>query len=148
MNPSKKKTIIFELEFFAVWCAWHIWKENIYGSPTIIFTDNDAVRDSLIGCQTGSESASAILEACLRLEFSIAVNLWIARVPTDSNIADDPSRNVVDTLVQLGASRDLIDDQNLWKLLLESVNGGDKDQQLRPHSLKKKFVGERSQHMS
>ena len=69
MNVSHKKTIIFELEFLAIWCALHVWAQHIESSPLVVFTDNDVVRDSLIGCRTSSDNASVILEACLRQEF-------------------------------------------------------------------------------
>ncbi len=51
----------------------------------MIFSDNDAVGDSLIGCQTSSSNAAVILEAS---------------VPTDSNIADDPSKRFSRTFVE------------------------------------------------
>ena len=98
----------------------------------VVFTDNDAVRDSLIGCRTNSDNASIILEACLRREFSLALNLWVARVPTDSNIADDPSRNSWDGLLRIGALHDALDLDEMWQLLETSTKGGGKDQQLRP----------------
>ena len=113
-NVSHKKTIIFELEFFAIWCALNVWAQYIESSPLVVFTDNDAVRDSLIGCRTNSDNASVILEACLRQEFSLALNLWVARV------------------LGLGALHDSLDLDNLWHLLKNSTKGGGKDQQLRP----------------
>ena len=131
-NVSHKKTIIFELEVFAIWCALNVWAQYIESSPLVVFTDNDAVRDSLVGCRTNSDNASDILEACLRQEFSLALNLWVARVRTDSNIADDPSRNASDGLLGLGALHDSLDLDNLWQLLKNSTKGGGKDQQLRP----------------
>ena len=130
MNVSHKKTIIFELEFLAIWCA--LWAQYIESSPVVVFTDNDAVRDSLIGCRTNSDNASIILEACLRQEFSVALNLWVARVPTDSNIADDLSRNASDGLLRLGALHDSLDLDEMWQLLKNSTKGGRNDQQLRP----------------
>ena len=51
LNPAKKKTIIFECEYVAVWCAFHLWKQFIAGQHIILFIDNNAVRDSLISCQ-------------------------------------------------------------------------------------------------
>ena len=59
----------------------------------MIYTDNDGVRDCLIACQTDSINGRPILTACLSAEFQLRGNFWYARVPTDSNIADAPSRN-------------------------------------------------------
>ena len=41
-------------------------------------------------------------EPCLQLEFEAAWNTWITRVPTESNIADNPSRFDVTSLIQSG----------------------------------------------
>ncbi len=147
MNVSHKKTIVFELEFLAIWCAFCVWAHQIESSPVVVFTDNDAVRDSLIGCRTSSDNASIILEACLRREFSLALNLWVARVPTDSNIADEPSRNSCDGLLRLGAIHDSLDLNEIWQQLENLTKGGGNDQQLRPQLTYKKKCAwcERSQ---
>ena len=39
-----------------------------------------------------------ILDACLNLENDIGCNSWITRVPTQSNISDDPSRLIADSM--------------------------------------------------
>ena len=115
MNVSGKRHIIFELEFLAMWSALYAWRDQLVCSPLVIFTHNDAVRDSLIACQTSRSYAAVILETCLRLEFSLALNMWIARVPTDSNIADDPSRDIVEHLLKLGAQRDTLNFEEMWR---------------------------------
>ena len=37
LNPSLKKTIIFECEFFALFCAFKIWSEQL-GRTAVIYT--------------------------------------------------------------------------------------------------------------
>ena len=56
------------------------------------------VHDALIACQTESKNGEPILEACLKLEYELCLNLWMSGVPTDSNIADDPSRGQCATM--------------------------------------------------
>ena len=102
INASKRKAIIFECEFFAVFCAMCLWKGKLAGCNVVIHTDNDGVRDSSISCHTTSANALPILNACLQLEFEAAWNTWITRVPTESNIADNPSRFDVTSLIQSG----------------------------------------------
>ena len=92
INVSKRKTVIFECEFFAVFCAMWLWKEMLAGCNIVIHTDNDGVRDAFISCHTTSDNALPIFNACLQLEFEQSWNAWITRVPTESNIADEPSR--------------------------------------------------------
>ena len=109
LNVSKKKKIIFELEFFTIWCALHVWKDFLLDAQAMIYTDNDGVRDCLIACQTDSANGRPILNACLRSEFDLRGNFWYARVPTDSNIADEPSRNDVRFLMSVKAERVEVD---------------------------------------
>ena len=46
--------------------------------------------------------AVGLVEFMLKLEMSLNVTPWYARVPTPSNPADDPSRGDVDDLVSRG----------------------------------------------
>ena len=48
INKSQRKTIIFELELFAILCALIGWKQFITNCAVVVYTDNDAVRDCLI----------------------------------------------------------------------------------------------------
>ena len=88
MNKSQRKTIIFELELFAILCAVIGGKQFITNCAVVVYTDNDAVRDCLISCNTSSSNARPILDPYLKVEFQISFNAWMSRVPTDSNIAD------------------------------------------------------------
>ena len=89
LNPSKKKTAIYECEFFALFCAFLLWGSRV-SSTVVIYTDNNAVRDILISCATSSPVARQILVATLALECECQMTPWYNRVPTDSNGADAP----------------------------------------------------------
>ena len=58
----------------------------------MIYTDNNGVRDSLISCNAANPIAKQILLAVLELETDKQFLPWYGRVPTDSNLADLPSR--------------------------------------------------------
>ena len=92
INKSQRKTIIFELELFAILCAVIGWKQFITNCAVVVYTDNDAVRDCLISCNTSSSNARPILDLYLKVEFQSSFNAWMSSVPTDSNIADAPSK--------------------------------------------------------
>ena len=78
-----RKTLIFELEFFAVFCALSMWTDIV--SPfAVVFIDNNGVKDALVRCGTSSVNASPILKACLTLEDDRGLRVWYARVPTHS----------------------------------------------------------------
>ena len=109
------KTIIFECEFFAVFCAMWSWREKLTVCNIVIHTDNDGVRDSFISCHTTSDNAVPILNACLQLEFEAAMNTWITRVPTESNVAGNPSRFDVTSLIQCGCTKMSFNSCSMWR---------------------------------
>lgn len=70
------------------------------GFQLVTYTDIDGVRAALAACQTESKNGEPNLEACLKLEYELGLNLWISRVPTHSNVADDPSSRQCDLLLE------------------------------------------------
>ena len=100
LNPSNKKTIIYECEFFAVSVAFDVWATLLQGKQVVFFIDNNAVRDSLIECGSNSKIASCLLEHMLQEESQSSIISWFARVPSKSNIADDPSTGQTGELVK------------------------------------------------
>ena len=58
----------------------------------ITFVDNNAAKDSLVRGHMDSLTGDPLLQSVLLLEFEQMSHNWYARVPTASNIADDPSR--------------------------------------------------------
>ena len=62
------------------------------GGLQVCFGDNDGVRFSLIRGTGGSFVASWLMEYHLNREADNNLCLWFARVPTEANISDFPSR--------------------------------------------------------
>ena len=114
MNKSQRKTVIFELELFAILCAVIGWKQVITNCAVVVYADNDAVRDCLISCNTASSNARPILDLYLKVEFQASFNAWMSRVPTDSNIADAPSRGDCKLLHSLRASETEVHVEMVW----------------------------------
>ena len=130
INKSHRKTVIFELELFAILCAVIGWKQFVASCAIVVYTDNDAVRDCLISCNTSSGNARPILDLYLKVEFEASFNAWMSRVPTDSNIADAPSRGDCQSLLSLGASKAEVNVDLVWNDVLEfQMSGGGNDQQ-------------------
>ena len=102
LNPNRADTIIFELEFLAVLCAFRLWSCLFSGAQVISFVDNNGVRDALISCHSSNCVGASILKEILKLESTSKVLQWYSRVPSISNIADDPSRFVFTQLKALG----------------------------------------------
>ena len=90
----RKDTIIYELELLAACVAL-----RIVGSPFLAssypvhYGDNGSVRFALIrGIVAQGIVAENIMQFHLEVEVSFNSNIWFARVPTEANIADLPSR--------------------------------------------------------
>ena len=88
----KKETIIYELEMLAGILAMALWTERMANSFQILFLDNDSVRYALIKGSATGDVACRLMHLHLKLEASQNLNTWFARVPTEANIADLPSR--------------------------------------------------------
>ena len=104
LNPSNKKSAIYECDFFVFFCSFWLWGDVITDA-VVIYTDNNGVRDTLISCGTQNSIAKKILTATLVLESTKQITPWYARVPTDSNLSDGPSRCSCDKVGSTGAVR-------------------------------------------
>ena len=102
LNPSGKQTAIFECEFFALFCAFSLWGERVTNA-VVIYTDNNGVRDSLISCVSRNVTARKILIATMALECICQLTPWYARIPTDSNLSDGPSKFCCQKVLSMGA---------------------------------------------
>ena len=124
LNITKRKTLIFECEFFAIFVAMKCWIEHLRNSQVVVCTDNEGVKDSLITCQTSSANATPLLCAIVQLEFDLRWNAWFSRVPTESNISDAPSRGKTQQLLDNGVHQYNIDLDHMWDDLLGLATRG------------------------
>ena len=91
-GAALKDTIIYELELAAAVVALAFWRNRLKGNLAVWFGDNDSVRFALIrACGTGPW-AEALLEYHLTLEATCNTKAWFARVATEANLSDYPSR--------------------------------------------------------
>ena len=118
LNPSGKKTIIHECEFLAVAIALRSWGHHLRAKQVVCFIDNNAVRDSLISAKASGGIAGRILECVLLDEADNGLMMWFARVPSKSNIADDPSRGCCKLLERLGSKELLVDVKSWWDIIV------------------------------
>ena len=108
---------IFELELLPVLVSIYIWRELISYKHCVIYVDNEAAQGALIKASSDSPSGAAIVSAFTSLEMDMQLKVWIARVPTSSNIADGPSRGDCDDLI----ARNLHRNEIPWKDVLMLV---------------------------
>lgn len=109
LNPAGKKTAIFQCEFFAVLVALSLWQKKLTNRQVVVYVDNDGVRDVLISCSTSDPVGHVLLTKVLELEGTLALSSWFTRVPSKSNIADDPSRGECKGLIASQARQDPVD---------------------------------------
>ena len=73
--------------------------------PLIGFVDNNSARDVAISGSGRNAVAVLLVDFLLKLEMSVCASPWYARVPTPSNIADEPSRGVERLLELMGSQK-------------------------------------------
>jgi hypothetical protein len=117
-NPQGKKIAIYECEFFALFCSFLVWMP-LFSKSVVIYTDNNAVRDTLISCSTSHSLVRMILIATLDLECEGQLTPRYARVPTDSSCADAPLRLSVQQLLYLGVEQTCLDVKDCWDKMLQ-----------------------------
>jgi len=95
LGADTKKTIIFEAELLAMVVAFSVWKEVLSAMSMICFVDNNSARDVAISGNGRNFTANLLIDFLLKLEMSSCTTPWYTRVPTPSNVADEPSRGEV-----------------------------------------------------
>ena len=94
--------VICQAEIFPTLVARHTWAKKIMGRRVIFFIDNDSARPALMKQYSPILSSLQIVEQCTAWDCAEGCTSWYARVPTEANLADGPSRNDVALLLQLG----------------------------------------------
>ena len=102
---------IFEAEVLPYLISLRIWSRILSRTCIFVFIDNEAARAAWITGFAHSNIAQQFLSAGTALEADLEIHPFFARVPTHSNLGDDPSRGRFSDLEARGASRILLDDQ-------------------------------------
>ena len=84
--------IICQAELFPILLAKQVWGSIFQNRRILIFVDNDASRFGLIKAESNSLVSQKIIKQYYRLESLSPSVTWFARVPSESNPADPPSR--------------------------------------------------------
>ena len=74
-------------------------------SQCVIYLDNEAARGALTNGATSTENGRQIIQDFVLREMELQIKIWFARVPTSSNLADQPSRLETAELDALGVTR-------------------------------------------
>ena len=87
-----REKIINIAELYAVWLARHKWAARLAHRKVFIYIDSNAAKGAILAGHTTPAAANWIVRSLILLEFEQAAWTWYARVPSTSNIADEPSR--------------------------------------------------------
>lgn len=117
LGYGAKKQIIFEAETLSAILGVLLWDCHVKDSRCLLFVDNDACKFSLLKGTSDNFVADKLAETFVNAESSTHSYTWICRVPSASNIADAPSRGVIDALLNRG----FVDRSKDAKLLLVDI---------------------------
>lgn len=93
---------VAQAEMLPALVAKVLWKPMLCGRRVIHFIDNQSVKEALTKGNTASLASLEILSATVRQEISNMSITWYSRVPSASNLADDPSRLEFGFAAELG----------------------------------------------
>lgn len=117
-----KETAIMELEMVPISIAVHQWKQLLQSHSVVLFTDNESVRASILKGSSTNTVVDQLMKDLFRLEEEISCQIWLERVPSQSNPADEPSRKICLTL--LGSTdRIKVDVIEVWIKSAHSTGG-------------------------
>jgi hypothetical protein len=91
-SRAEQLQVIGQAEIFPVLVARWTWEKYLKGKRVIYLIDNESARLSLVKCYSPVLASLRLVLDCMEFDQSMASHPWYARVPTHSNIADDPSR--------------------------------------------------------
>ena len=97
-----RKSQIAMVELFATVVALSTFKKWIQGSWSLLFVDSEPVQGALVKGYSAKEDLCELVGVFWKLALDLQVNLYIDRVPTDSNPSDPPSRNCMEIGRSLG----------------------------------------------
>ena len=69
-----------------------------------------------------SSNSQPISDLYLKIEFEAPVNAWMSKIPTNSNIGDDLSRDECQLVTSLGCSTTDVDVDSVWNDMQEFLH--------------------------
>ena len=84
--------VIAVLEVLPVACAMSMWAQRAIHRRVFYFIDNDSARACLIKMISSSAVFNEVLRRITIMSAASPSFAWFSRVPSPSNVADEPSR--------------------------------------------------------
>ena len=93
-----------------------VWEHLLKHACVFVFIDDEAAKACWIAGFAQSQTAQRVIHNGTMNEAAIDLLPYFTRVPTHSNLGDDPSRGPFDELELLGAKRARLDDSLITML--------------------------------
>ena len=87
-----KKQLVTEAELLPVLIARKLWADRLAGSRLLTFVDSNPAKFALIRGTSDSKACENIIRCISIIDAGSVIWNWYSRVPSKSNLADDPSR--------------------------------------------------------
>ena len=100
-------------ESMAALVAKLLWHDRVPGCDLGLAVDNIGAQQSLVRWSTRSELLRGLLKAHLLVDAMHRLRCWVTWVPSESNVADKPSRLDCSEVVAAGSTRDVVP-ASLW----------------------------------
>ena len=91
-----KLQVISQTEMYAAVLARCMWRRLFCNRMTIMFIDNDGVRENLVKGYSEAVQNLPMLMRFAECDLSFPSQFWFTRVQTHANLADGPSRDFFD----------------------------------------------------
>ena len=98
-----KETVIGELETLAVAMALLLWADRLCSTQLLVYIDNEGSRYSLIKGYSASRSITSICALAATTLDAHYILPWFGRIPSISNLADFPSRQLSHPMLRADA---------------------------------------------
>lgn len=116
LNESQNP--IYELELLPAVVSLWMWGEKLDGAQTVFYLDNEAAKASLVNAKGGTQFGQVLVSSFVSQEAQRQLKVWIARVPSHSNISDGPSRLDDQCVPNLGSRKCDVD----WTRFLKDIS--------------------------
>ena len=92
-SAGGSRQLIGQAEFLPVALARALWRDRLRDRSAICFVDNEAARVDLIKAFSPNVASARMIELVTHLDIGDATLTGYERVPSESNVADPPSRD-------------------------------------------------------
>ena len=112
VKKDEQKNMIQELEMLALLIAAELWLPVVKGKRVVAFSDSESVRGSFLKSWSQNDASSLLLKKIFSLEEESCCQIWLERVPSQSNPSDQLPRSFVSVWNGMTSTR--VDPKEVW----------------------------------